>query len=182
MEPILKVLKDYTSWKTSLKSVLEKNIDEVVTLVTDAIGFDQLIVLESLHADAPPMHLPGSIFSNTHSQFQNTHIIKGIVVNNNGINNEKLVWFYVRGGYHLINHASNLSLNLRPVLAFGQPAVTPYTSSFLASFDVKVEFLLAFVEWLPTLAELLKARMERVNPKDAEAEIQAFVAAVNDNG
>jgi hypothetical protein len=177
MEPILKTLKDYASWKSNLKSVLDKNIGEVISLATDAVGTDQLIPFETTTFNSALPSYQNPPYQDSSQPIYNKQVIKGMIINVVPNSNERLVWFYNRGNYHLINHGSNSSLNLQPILAPGQSNYAFQKPSFIASFDIQIDFLLAFVEWLPQLAELLANRMERIDPKKAESDIKAFVAA-----
>ena len=179
MEPILKALKDYSSWKNNLKSVLDKNISEVINLSVDAVGINCLIPIEEVAFNSAPSGPPYSSFQQAAQPAFSNQIVKGIVINDVPNTPERLIWFYNRGNYYLINHEKNASLNLQPYLGNPAAAFSGFRPpSFIASFDVQIDFLLAFIDWLPSLAEILQNRMSRIDPKRAESEIKAFVAAI----
>lgn len=181
MDPILKTVKEYTAWKNSLKSVLDRNIGEVIDLIVDAGGLDRLIPIETVALNnypTYPVHYPQQTTYPIGS-VPTTQLQKGVVINIIPNTTEKLVWYFDGSNFFLINQGTNTALNIAPIYAPPQGASMPFVkANFIAKFDIQIEFLLAFLDWLPELTKILQERMHRIDPKAAESRIKAFIETV----
>ena len=178
MDQILKTVKDYTNWKNNLQIVLDKNLSEVVNILIDAGALNIFLPIELSENN---FFQPN--FQNQHTNYNQVPvkiIQKGIVINQAPGSTTKLIWYFSGLNFYLINQEASTALNLQPF--FTQPQ--GFQNIFIqgvhsARFEIKVEFLLAFIEWLPSLEETLKSRMQSIDPKQAEAKINAFSKAVS---
>lgn len=175
MDQILKTVKDYTNWKNSLKNVLDKNVHEVVNILVDAGAESTFIPFESASANL-------SQPSWQQQNYQPSSLLiakKGIVINSAPGTTGKLIWYFNGTHFYLINQGASTALNLQPI--FSQPDGyfhIHHQGVHSARFEVQVEFLLSFIEWLPILEGMLRQRMQSIDPKQAEAKIAAFSKAV----
>lgn len=178
MDQILKTVKDYTSWKNNLKNVLDKNIHEVVNILVDAGAENSFIPIESANAN---FFQPSWSQQQIHNQAPTLIAKKGIVINCAPGTSTKLVWYFNGLHFYLINPGASSSLNLQPQYGFLPEGFAPIFPQGVhaARFETQVEFLLAFIEWLPMLEEKLRSRMHSIDPKQAEARINAFSKAVS---
>jgi len=178
MDQLLKTVKDYTNWKNNLKNVLDKNIHEVVNILVDAGAENNFIPIESANSIFAQPNWPQHSFQN---QAPALIAKKGIVINCVPGTTTKLIWYFNGSHFYLINHGASTALNLQPMFGLPPEGFAPIYSQGVhsARFETQVEFLLAFIEWLPTLEEMLKNRMQSIDPKQAEAKINAFSKAVS---
>lgn len=177
MDQILKTVKDYTNWKNNLKIVLDKNISEVINILIDAGALNSFIPIEFSEINFAQ---PGFQQQYTNNPVPTKIIQKGIVINLAPGSTTKLIWYFSGSNFYLINQEASTALNLQPFFfpLQGYPNIY-YQGVHSARFEIQIEFLLAFIEWLPTLEESLKSRMQSIDPKQAEAKINAFSKAVS---
>ncbi len=178
MEQILKTVKDYTTWKSNLQTVLDKNLSEVVNILIDSGALNILLPIESLENNFSQQNHQNQ-YSN-YNQPVAKFIQKGILINQAPGSNAKLIWYYSGSYFYLINQDASTALNLQPffMVPNGYQNIV-FLGVHSARLEVKVDFLLAFIEWLPSLEEILKNRMQSIDPKQAEAKINAFSKAVS---
>lgn len=178
MDQILKTVKEYTNWKNSLKNVLDKNLAEVVNILVDAGAENSFIPIESASTN---FFQPS--FPQQYPQPPAPMLIakKGIVINCAPGTTTKLIWYFNGSYFYLINQGASTALNLQPTYGLLPEGFAPiiYQGVHSARLEIQVEFLLAFIEWLPTLEETLRGRMQSLDPKQAEARISAFSKAVS---
>jgi hypothetical protein len=199
MDSLIKTLREYKSWKNSLMSVLEKNIDDIADIIRDIGGENFLIPIKCVKfqpraGSNPAYSFPTEQFisqpqnyspENDNSQaqsFDNTDkesVIKGVAITTNYNTPEKLIWFMHNGKYFLINSEKNNSLNINQNIATPINCFPIYLQGyFVARFEEKIDFIVTIIEWLPTLEKILQDRKNKIDPKQAENLIGNFISAV----
>lgn len=188
MDATLKVLKEYTVWKSSLKKVLDKNLNEIIDLIIDAGGYNTLIPLKSIaQSNLPPLTFPTALNPISPNNFQAPiepakQIHQGVLVSIAPNSAEKLAWFYDNQRFFLINHNSNIALNTNLPYSVQSGYIAPYSNVYFTSnTENQIEFLLAILNWLPELQKILVGRMKSFEPSDADSKITSFFAAIKNN-
>ncbi|EAS40763.1 hypothetical protein C9J48_10890 [Photobacterium profundum] len=162
MKDLIKTIDEYKKWKSSIRNILDENYNEIVGFIVDAYGYNNLIALKTSQNNSMLGGQP------------QTMLLKGIVINQDPVTGHSLLWYFQDNYFYLIERNSdNTLLNVRPQF-FDQNNAFQNAPSVRAKFENDVDFMVALFEHSDEIVKILKQRMEKIIPKDAESMIKKF--------
>lgn len=160
MKDLIKTIEEYKKWKSSIRNVLDENYKEIVEFIVDAHGYDNLIPLKTTQNNSMFGGQPQTI------------LLKGIVINKDLITGHSRLWYFQDNYFYLIERDSdNNLLNVRPQF-FDQNNSFQNSPCVRAKFENDVDFMVALFEHSDEIVKILKQRMDKITPKDAEGIIK----------
>lgn len=171
MKELVKTIEDYKSWKSEIRKVLDDNFKDIVSLLIDAYGQDELVPFKS---EQPVLNQ-----FNQFNQNNNPVLVTGFVANIDQLTGEYLLWFYEKGSFYLIQRNSESKLlNIRPNF-FDQSRTFFNSPAYKANFENEINFVLELIEHSESIVEILNERMRSLKVSEAQGLVTKLTSTVN---